>query len=114
MAQGCPWFVCLALTITVAPRTMASRAAARSPLGLDPVRGRDVFELASAVELLLPPPVVAPPAAVVVVARVVVVACEASVVLVPGLAVVVVVVGACFTTAVMAEEVLPLKVGAPR
>ncbi len=107
---------------------MASRAAARSPLGLDPVRGRDVFELASAVELLLPPPVVAPPAAVVVVARVVVGACEASVMLapglaceasvmlalVPGLAVVVVVVGACFTTAVMPVDVLPLKVDAPR
>ncbi len=95
---------------------MASRAAASSTLGLDPVRGRDVFELVSVVELLLPPPVVAPPAAVVVVARVVVVACEASVILalVPGLAVVVVVVGACFTTAVMPVDVLPLKVGAPR
>ena len=72
---------------------MASRAAASSTLGLDPVEARDPFELVLVIEvLLLLLPAVAPPATVVVVGWVVVVACEAIPVIVPGLAIVVVVV----------------------
>lgn len=83
-------------------------------MGVDPVRGRDVCELAVVVKLLLPWLVVAPPAAVVVVARVVVVACETSVMLLLGLAVVGVAVRARFTTAVMPVDVLDSKAVEPR
>ena len=124
-------FLRLALTLIVAPRAMTSRAAASSPLGLDPVRAsdplagrardafagrdRDALRLVVVIEmLLLLPPVVAPTAAVVVVGAVVVVACDAILVMAPMSPVVVVGVETWFTTAVMPVDLLPLKVGAPR
>ncbi len=62
---------CLALTIIVDPRATASRAAASSPMGLDPVRDRGPLELVLVIEMLLLP-VVAPAAAAAAVVMVVV------------------------------------------